>query len=103
MRSEHGWEVVCLDIDETSDYEDCRAIKRIGFHVANSVKKEPVDTTAGKIRSDLSGYYVTSGGEPVPLQPAKADGASYVRSLDSDSDNDPLLSLPSCTEYESRW
>lgn len=104
MRStEYGWEVVCLEVDDDAEFDDCRAIKKIGYDVANSVKKESVDMTASKIRAELSDYYVESSGRQIPLQTSSADGKHYVRVLDEDASDDPLLQLPSCTEYKSRF
>lgn len=104
MYSEYGWQVRCLDLADEPEFDDCRSIERIGFHVANSVRKEAVDITAAKIRAEnSSGYFIEVNDEPIPLQPAGHEDQNYVRTYDTDRSDDPLLSLPTCTDYESRW
>lgn len=96
----YSWEVVCLDADEESDYDDCRAVTIIGKEVANNLREKQVDMVASQIANDNSAYHIVVDGRKIPLQAAKADSRMYVRTLDEDSPDDPLLDLPAVEEWK---
>lgn len=98
-----GWEVVCVERNESESDADCRSLSAIGHVVANTLRTRGVDTIHAMIDSELSRFYVDVDGEPRYLQPAIDDGTLYVRTLDADEPTDPILSLPECSEYETPW
>lgn len=96
----YSWEVLCVDVDEDSEYDDCRAVDEIGFRVAAGLRRKTMDTAAVMVESGNTDYHVTVDGERVPLQPVVDEPPRYLRTLDEDSSTDPLLDLPTCAEYE---
>jgi hypothetical protein len=96
----HSWEVVCIAVDGESDYNDCRAITKIG-HNAPTLKKQDTNHVAAKIHQGHSDYHIKPNGTHVPLQAVRDDELHlYVRTLDEDTADDPLLDLPTCNDYE---
>lgn len=96
----YSWEIVCIEVDEESKFDDCRAITELGYR-APSLKKVSANAIGAKIHQDHSMYHITVDGERVPLQAAKdPDVHFYTRTLDEDSTNDPLIEMVSCTRYE---
>lgn len=98
-----GWEVVCVEFDDESDREDCRAIEAVGHPVANTVRTRGVDTVHAMIDAGLSRFYVTVDGERRYLRPAARDGRLYVRTLEADAPDDPILDLPACGDDGPDW
>jgi hypothetical protein len=94
----HSWEVVCIGVDEESEYDDCRRIETLGYDLNNRVKEAAVDKACLMMDSELSGYHVTVDDRRYDLEPVVGD-LKYVRSLEEDSPEDPLLSLPTLEEY----
>lgn len=99
MARTHSWNVVCINTDEESAFDDCRQITEIGF-LAPTIRMKSVSEVASRIRSGLSNFHIPQGDDELPLQFAK-DQRMYVRTLDDDSSDDPLLSLPSEHVYKS--
>lgn len=96
----HSWEVVCVELDPDREYNDCRSIETIGF-LAPSLKKSSTNTAGGQINQGHKQFHIKIDGERLPLQSAKdPDIHQYVRALDEDSADDPLLELPRCGKYE---
>ena len=100
-----SWEVICVEVDPESEFDDCRSIESIGVSVADSLRRKKVDSTAGIIRNDLGSYHVTDGDRRIPLRGVRGDEFMYVRTLDEDSPSDPLLDMPRCETCEAsrRW
>lgn len=101
MTDWHGWEVVCVERAADPAHADCRSIERVGHLVANTLRTRGVDTVHAMIDSGLSRFYVAVEGERRYLQPATHEGGLYVRTLETDSADDPVLELPACEEYDS--
>lgn len=98
--SMYSWEVVCIDIDEDREFDDCRAIEEIGF-LAPSLKRTGTNTAGAQITQGHKQFHIVLDGERIPLQHAKdPDIHHYVRTLDEDSPADPLLQLDGCSKYE---
>ena len=96
----HSWEIVCIEVDEDSDYDDCRAITTLGYR-APSLRKKDSDVVGARIHQGHSDFHVVVDGERVPLQADREEDVHfYARTLDEDSPDDPLLDLKSCTQYE---
>lgn len=100
MTDWQGWEVVCIEDRDEPEFDDCRAIATIGHRVANNLRIRNVDTVHAMIDAGLSQFYVPVDDDRVYLQPATADGRLYVRTRETDDEDDPLLSLPDCASYE---
>lgn len=96
----HSWEVVCIELDPDRNYDDCRAIEKIGF-LAPTLKRSSTNTAGAQIKQGHKRFHIMMDGEKVPLQNHKdPDLLHYVRILDEDSSEDPLLDLPRCGKYE---
>jgi hypothetical protein len=96
----HSWEVVCIEVDDDSSFSDCRAISQIGYK-APSLKKKDSNNVSGRIRQGHSDYHILVDGRRVPLESAKdPDVHLYVRTMDEDTTDDPLLQLESCSSLE---
>lgn len=96
----YSWPVVCIGVDEESEYDDCRAIHTIGKEVAHNLREKQVDMIASQITNENAGYHLVVNGREIPLQAAKHDSKMYVRTMDEDSPEDPLLELPTIEEFE---
>lgn len=96
----HSWEIVAVDVDEHSEYDDPRAIERLGYIVAGSLKTSEVDAVCLKMESDLSGYHVVHDGRRIDTQSVVADDRQYIRTADEDRADDPLLELPSIEKWK---
>ncbi len=96
----HSWEIVCITVDTDSEFTDCRAIEELGY-LAPTLKRKSADVVGAQIHQGHREFHVDADGERLQLQ-ADHDPAVnfYVRTRDEDSNDDPLLALRSCTEYE---
>jgi hypothetical protein len=96
----YSWEAVCIELDSDRGYDDCRAIETIGF-LAPSLKKSSTNTAGAQIKQGHKQFHIKIDGQKVSLQNAKdPELHQYVRTLDEDSPDDPLLDLPRCQKYE---
>lgn len=96
----HSWEVACVEVDAERDVEDCRAISEVGFY-APSLSRKSADVVGAQIHQGHAAFHVEIDGERVPLQAGTdPDVNFYVRTLDEDSAEDPLLELRTCTDLE---
>lgn len=95
----HSWEIVCVDVDTDREYADCRAITRLGY-LAPTLREKPSDVVGAQIHQGHREFHVEVDGERVPLQADRDPEVNfYVRTLDDDAPDDPLLELPSCQTY----
>lgn len=93
------FEVVAIRLQEgVTDPTDCSTIRELGY-LAPNLNVETADTI-GKMIQRRNYWYVTANGEQHSLVAAKADETHYCRTLDHDSPDDPLLSLPSIDEWQ---
>lgn len=96
----HSWEVLCIGIDDDSEYEDTRQINEIGIKVAENLQVHSVGKIAIQLNSNNTAYHMKQGDEKIPLQ-GSVDGAKqYIHTLPEFRDDDPLLTLPTITEYQ---
>lgn len=86
--------------DQDSEYDDCRAIEEVGF-MAPTLRRASANVVAARIHQGQSDFHLERDGRRIPLQGVKdPDVHYYVRTLDEDGPDDPLLQLPACTTYE---
>lgn len=96
----YSWKVLCVGVDEDSAFDDCRAIHTIGKDVANNLREKKVDMVASQILSENAAYHIVVDGQEIPLKAGHSETGMYVRTLDEDSSDDPLLDLPTIQEFE---
>jgi len=96
----HSWEVLCVGYDETSEYDDCRGINKIGLNVAENLREKKVDQVAYQLRNDQTNFHIVVDGREVPLNGIIDGMERYVRTFDEDRTDDPLLDLPTIEEYK---
>lgn len=92
--------IVCIEIDEDSEYEDCRQITHLGFLSPSLTKRKMDRIWWGVTSANVGGYFIWHDDQVVPLQAAEHEGHRYVRVRDEDTPNDPLVNFPTCEEYE---
>lgn len=87
-------EVECVRKGAADRFDDCRAVTML--RTAHGAEFSRTEAYA-QCRA-IPGYlYVRTGdGTIVELQPAERDGVRYVRGLDEDSAEDPLLEVKEC-------
>lgn len=98
----HSWEVVCVDVDSDTDITDCQSITNIGYLVANSVKELDPNTAALMIEKNQKKLHISQEDREIPVKKAGEGMDAYVRTLDRDSSEDPLLKLPTIEEYHNK-
>lgn len=96
-----GFEIVCISIDESAEYDDPRAISRLGILAPSLTMKQIEVAWSIQQRKDDSSYvHVDVDGEPARPTPDRIDGVRFLRVADEPTRDDPLMQLPTCTEYE---
>ena len=96
----HSWKVACVEVDDERDVEDCRAISEVGYY-APSLSRKSADVVGAQIHQGHAAFHVVLDGERVPLQAGTdPDVNFYVRTLEEDSPEDPLLELRTCRGLE---
>jgi hypothetical protein len=96
----HSWEVACIEVDGERDVDDCRAISEVGYY-APSLSRKSADVVGAQIHQGHAAFHVVIDGECVPLQAGTdPDVNFYVRTLEGDSPEDPLLDLRTCRDVE---
>lgn len=90
-------EVTCVTTDDSSRYDDCRCIEKIGYELG------PIDVsrtkTPAEVYDDLKegkDYYVEYRGTKPDLIPDTHGSTKYVRTEPNDTTEDNLLKQPSC-------
>jgi hypothetical protein len=91
------YKVVCVTRDPTGP-DDCRCITEIGFKYdfrSLRMSKKPE-----KIYDDITEknveYYLEFQGTKIDLLPAERNGTKYVRTEQTDTEDDKLLQLDDC-------
>lgn len=98
----HGFEIVCVDLAEDAEYNDPRAISAVGYE-APSLTISPLDKVAAIQASDVGSrpfVHLLVNGDPEIPAVEEVDGKRYLRVADEFTPDDPLMSLPTCDEYE---
>lgn len=98
----YSWEILCLEYDVSSEYDDCRQITKIGKNVAENLRVKNVDQVAFQLVNENAGYHIRVDGREVPVSGVIDGMDRYIRTYDEDRTDDPLLSLPTIEEYERR-
>lgn len=96
----HSWEILAIELDEDSEHDDCRALHKVGYHVAGSLKESRVDEVASKIDTGISAYHANLADRRRELEAVTDGPMMYVRTLPEDSPTDPLLDLPTIAEWK---
>lgn len=96
----YSWEVLCVGYDDTSEFDDCRSIDRIGLNVAENLREKNVDQVAYQLTNDQVAYHIVVDGRNVPLQGVLDGMLRYVRTFDENRADDPLLDLPTIAEFK---
>lgn len=100
-----AYQVVCVEIDESSDQNDCRCISLIGFFkekfadVKLKLSEEPRKQTPEDIHKRIDNgdeFFIKVDGKKTPLEEAEKDGTLYVRSEPNDTEDDNLLKQEPC-------
>lgn len=98
----HGFEIVCIDLADDSEYSDPRAITHVGYE-APSLTISPLDKVAAIQASNVGTrpfVHLKVNGTPVVPEVKELDGTRYLRVADDFSPDDPLMGLPTCDEHE---
>jgi len=96
----HSWEVLCIEIEEDSHFDDCRAISKIGYK-APTLRKKSANAVGARIHQGHADWHANVDGHRFKLKGAKdPDKHFYARTLTEDSPDDPLLSLQKCSDLE---
>lgn len=90
------YEVLCVEIDSSSDYDDCRCISKIGYKNYAKRKKTP-RVVHNKIKNDDK-FYIKEDGDKTYLEAKEREGTKYVRTESNDTKEDNLLKQQTC-----RW
>lgn len=101
MTNWEGFEIVCIELEDDSEYEDCRAIEEIGIH-APSLRKHEIDKAWASLKKRQYWYHIKIDGELVHPKPAKENGRKYIHVNQELTPDDPLLQLPRCKKYQRR-
>lgn len=98
--SMYSWEVVCIGVDEESEFDDCRSITRLGYK-SPSLTTKSSDEIGAQMHQGHRNMHITVDGSHHELQAGRHfKEYFYARALDHDSPDDPLLSLDSVSEYK---
>lgn len=90
-----SYTVVCVDVNQSSSYDDCRCIEYIGFKgkTTDVVRKTPAEAYE---MIDDPGDTATIEGTSTELEQATRGGTKYVRTQSNDTMSDNLLQQDSC-------
>ena len=84
------FEVIRVEVDPTSPYDDCRCIDRIAYEVADTVMCRSPSAIYDKLEAGPD-FYCRIGGERTYLRTARRGRQRYVRTEPSDTERDALL------------
>ena len=87
--------VVCVDIDSSSNYDDCRCIENIGFKAKNGGVAKRTPAQAYEMIDDPDDTAIIEG-TSTELEQATRGNTKYVRTQSNDTKNDNLLQQDSC-------
>lgn len=89
--------VKCVNIDDASQYDDCRCIESIGFPGKNvdTVTRTP-SQVYDWVENDGHTVEVNHNGKTTNVVGATNGSTKYVRTKSNDTKEDNLLKQPSC-------
>lgn len=110
--------VVCVTVENGSNYDDCRQIGRVGYELRDGVYERDPEFIHRRIE-DGEEFYIEVDGDQIYLEAASdaeeeedeegeeaddgdedeeddEDVRKYVRTADEDTPDDPLLSVDAC-------
>lgn len=91
------YEIICVDINQNSEYDNCRCIERIGFPAESggTATRTPAEVY-DLIEEGGHSIFVEHNGTETGVIADKYNGTKYVRSFLNDTEDDNLLEQPSC-------
>jgi hypothetical protein len=92
------YKIKCVNIDRSSDHDDCRCIESIGFPGRNTdtVTKPPA-TVYDWVENEGHTVVVEHNGSETEVHGATHGGTKYVRTDPNDTKEDNLLKQPNCS------
>lgn len=89
--------VKCVNIDKSSQYDDCRCIEEIGFRAegGGTVTRTPAHVY-DMVENDGDTVFVEHKGTTTEVIGATHGSTKYVRTEPNDTKDDNLLKQPSC-------
>ncbi|MCH8945356.1 MAG: DUF3892 domain-containing protein [Nanoarchaeota archaeon] len=91
-----AYEIKCVDLDENSDFKDCRCIKLIGIsNTSGGTNKYTPAQMYERIKNGEE-FYVSNNNQKTDLIAVEREGTKYVRTEPNDTENDNLLKQNSC-------
>lgn len=95
----NGFNIVCVNVDEESEFDDPRAITEFGIQ-APKLRVKAADMVWSIQQSRGHYVHLEVNGEEINPIPEREDGVRYLRVADTLTSEDPLMELPTCTEYK---
>lgn len=90
------YRVECVNVDESSEYDDCRCITTIGIpSKSGGVNTYNPARIHDRIEDEGDTFYIQHSGK-THLEARKREGTKYVRTENNDTKQDNLLKQPSC-------
>jgi hypothetical protein len=91
------YEVKCVNIDQSSDYDDCRCIKSIGFPTeSGGIGTWTPEEVYEWVENDGHKVVVKHNGSRTEVHGATHGSTKYVRTEPNDTKEDNLLKQQSC-------
>ena len=92
-----AYPVKCVNIDQTSQYNDCRCIESIGFPAegGGTATRTP-EQVYDMVENEGDKVVVEYEGEETEVHGATHGNTKYVRTEPNDTKEDNLLQQPSC-------
>lgn len=91
-----SYQVKCIELEEKSEYSDCRKIKLIGISAKhNTINKYTPARMYERIKNGKT-FFVLFKEKKTYLEKAERDGTKYVRTESNDTNKDNLLKLDFC-------
>lgn len=96
----NGHSIVCIEVDEESEFDDPRSISAIGF-LAPKLKVQETGMAWGILKSRENYLCLEIDGKPVNPVPETVNGVKYLRTADALTPEDPLMELPTHEVYKN--
>lgn len=98
----NGFELTCIKVGDDSLYEDPRSIEAYGFEAPTlTIKPAGLVASIQNNRGDHGPYvHLKINGEVVIPESVHTDDGHYLRTLSDWDEDDPLMRLPTCEDYQ---
>lgn len=91
------YQVICVSIDQGSQYDDCRCIEQIGFPAeSGGTATRTPEQVYDMIENQGDSAFIEHGGSETDLEGATHGSTKYVRTEQNDTEEDNLLEQQSC-------